>query len=93
MPYEELRLLLLSFAQRCQELFVVVPLGTDQQYRIREYELDATHIIREDEDWWFDLFRQAGFKILDFDYKMGAIKEKWTSIFPCGNGFFTLGTA
>lgn len=71
-------------------VLVVVPLGDNGQYRIREYELDVTHKIREDEVWWIKTFNTAGFNVDRFYYKFSGIKEQWTSTHPYGNGIFFL---
>ena len=68
----------------------VIPLGDDDKFRIHEYETDKTHICKKDEDWWINKFKNSGYKIKEFDYTMGRIKEKWTNVYPFGNGFFIL---
>lgn len=75
-----------------EEALFVIPLGDKNdkgvdQFRIREYEMDVTHVTKKDEDWWIDKFREAGFEIVDFKYKFGDIKKKWQE-FEHGNGFF-----
>lgn len=88
-PKTKLRAVLREIYNKCNiGAFIVVPLADGFKYRIKEYEDDITHVIREDEEWWITQLRDAGFKILEFDYKCGAIKEKWTKKYPYGNGFF-----
>lgn len=70
--------------------FIVVPLGENGSYRIREYELDATHCIREDEVWWIGRFAAHGFKTVGFHYALPGVKDHWTKAHPHGNGMFTL---
>ena len=65
----------------------VIPLGDNDQFRIREYEIDITHVTKKDEDWWLSKLREAGFKINNFKYTMGDIKKKW-QCYEHGNGFF-----
>lgn len=77
-----------ALRERCDHGLFVVPLGDNGVYRIREYEVDKTHLIKEDEDFWIDNFRKAGFDFVDFSYSLGHIKEKWLSVHPFGNGFF-----
>jgi len=90
--HEDEMLFLLEFLYTKAEQFLfVIPLGEDGMYRIREYEVDKSHYTKRDEDWWIDIFKLAGFKIKSFDYNMGRIKEKWTTTYPFGNGFFVLG--
>ena len=76
--------------EKANQFLFVIPLGNKGILRIREYEVDTTHVTKEDEDWWIDSFKNCGYKIRQFDYTMGRIKEKWTSIYPFGNGFFVL---
>ena len=71
-------------------LFAGIRLGDNDLFRIREFEVDVTHVTKKDEDWWIESFQEAGFKLKEFAYSMGAIKEKWTKQFPYGNGFFIL---
>jgi predicted TPR repeat methyltransferase len=90
--HEDEMLFLLEFLYtKANQFLFVIPLGEDGMYRIREYEVDKSHYTKRDEDWWIDIFRLAGFKIKTFDYSMGRIKEKWTGVYPFGNGFFVLG--
>ena len=72
---------------RCKEALFTIPLGDNNILRIREYEIDITHVTKKDEDWWIDALNESGFKIKDFRYSMGDIKEKWKD-YKYGNGFF-----
>lgn len=76
-----------AFRSRCKNIFIAVPLGDSKRYRIREYEMDISHIIREPEEWWLTTIVQAGFKIKYFDYQFGHLKENWTTNHPHGNAF------
>jgi len=70
-------------------LFCVIPIGRDGKYIVPLYELDKTHIIREDLYWWNLTFEECGFGIVFSKYTMKHIKqnyEKWEE----GNGFFLL---
>lgn len=75
------------FREHCKNLFVAVPLGDGKRYRIREYEMDITHIVREPEEWWLTTVVNAGFKIKFFDYQFHHVKENWTNPHPHGNAF------
>jgi len=79
---------LILFKCKKNALFII-PLGDNDKFRIREYEMDKTHVTKKDEDWWIDKLKLSGFYIDYFDYSMGVIKEKWTSEFKYGNGFFS----
>lgn len=71
------------------KMFCVVPLGKDGKYIIPDYELDITHIIREDMNWWNDLFERNGFKVISSVNQVEGIKENWKH-YKNGNGFFLL---
>lgn len=86
-PKERIPNVLSEFRSRCKQLFVAVPLGDGKRYRIREYEMDVTHVIREPEEWWLTTIVEAGFRIKYFDYEFGHLKENWTNTHPHGNAF------
>lgn len=86
-PKEQIPNVLSEFRTRCKQLFVAVPLGDGNRYRIREYEMDVTHLIREPEEWWLTTIVDAGFKIKYFDYQFHHVKENWTNSHPHGNAF------
>lgn len=70
-------------------MFVVVPLGDGTKYFIDSYELDKTHIIRENKDWWINLFQNSGFTNIQYFNKLQGVKENY-SAYQNGNGFFIL---
>lgn len=86
-PKELIPSVLSELRRRCKTLFVAVPLGDGKRYRIREYEMDVTHVVREPEEWWLTTIVEAGFKIKYFDYEFGHLKENWTGNHPHGNAF------
>tara|TARA_Y100000593_G_scaffold43084_1_gene82541 strand:- start:33 stop:635 length:603 start_codon:yes stop_codon:yes gene_type:complete len=87
---EDLPGLLKSFTEKSNQFFFVIPLGDEDRFRIREYEVDITHVTKKDESWWINLFRKCGMELIDFSYSMGSVKEKWIDPYPHGNGFFVL---
>ena len=89
-PQEQLPTLLKKLLPRADQFFFVIPLADNNLFRIREYEIDITHVTKKDEEWWINLFRSCGFFLKDFSYSMGPIKEKWVNEDPYGNGFFVL---
>jgi hypothetical protein len=89
-PYEEVGALLASFKNRSSKQFLIVPLADNNLYRIREYEIDRTHVIRENEEWWLDIFAASGLRIEKMHYCFGAFKQKWYEVNPHGNAFFEL---
>lgn len=76
--------------RKASQFFFVVPLGDDDRFRIREYEVDITHVTKKDEEWWINLFESQGFRLERFSYSLGTIKQKWIDQYPYGNGFFIL---
>lgn len=86
-PKDVIPSVLSELRRRCKTLFVAVPLGDGKRYRIREYEMDVTHVVREPEEWWLTTLVDAGFKIKYFDYEFGHMKENWTGNHPHGNAF------
>lgn len=72
------------------DVFVAVPFGENNRYRISEYGFDKTHIIKENEEWWIKKFIKNGFTIDRFCYKMESIKRNWHNHHEYGNGFFFL---
>ena len=89
-PKEEMQGLLKKIHGSTNHLMVVVPLGDQGKFRIREYEMDITHVVKENEDWWIQQFRQAGFRMSEFYYALPGVKDNWTQKYPFGNGIFFL---
>lgn len=88
-PEGEIPLVLKNFRKVCDTALLVIPLGDNDSFRIREYELDKTHVTRKDEEWWISQIEKAGFSLQRFSYSLGAVKEKWAD-YKFGNGFFTI---
>ena len=91
LPYEKIDEQLQILAGSTQHLMTMVPLGDGTKYYIEAYENDATHIIREDLQWWEDKFFKNGFNITEMTYDMGPFKTNW-QIHPQGNGLFSCST-
>jgi len=89
---EDLPEVLGKIKAKSNKFFFVIPLGDSNRFRIREYEVDITHVTKKDEEWWINLFESQGFKLDKFSYSLGSVKEKWTETYPYGNGFFILST-
>jgi 2-polyprenyl-3-methyl-5-hydroxy-6-metoxy-1,4-benzoquinol methylase len=64
--------------------------GLTGVFRIREYELDKTHVIKEDEQWWIEQFNKAGLSVEEFYYDFPHAKDHWLKVHPFGNGTFIL---
>ena len=61
------------------KLYVLVPLGDMGRYRIPDYELDASHIIAEDEDWWCELLNHLAMLLRSFVMKLKASNSQPTA--------------
>jgi hypothetical protein len=70
-----------------ETVVAIIPLGDDGKFRIREYELDVTHVTKEDEVWWITQFKTAGFDCSEFYYHIDGVKDNWMH-HPYGNGVF-----
>ena len=79
-----------NFKDKSHQFFFTIPLGDKDRFRIREYEVDITHVTKKDEEWWISMFESQGFKLNKFSYQFGSIKKKWIDQYPYGNGFFVL---
>lgn len=86
-PYSELDLHLENLADGSRNIFIMVPLGDGKKYNIKAYELDLTHHIRENLNWWATKLEKAGFEIISATHNMGPFKENWQS-HKEGNGLF-----
>lgn len=91
-PYEfiesKMRMLRDYLFSPIARLVITVPLATAGQYRIREFELDRTHVIREDEEWWIELGNRAGLTCEEFHYNFPGAKDHWFDRCREGNGTF-----
>lgn len=83
-PYEHIDFVFEQLSKHCRELFIVVPLGENGKYRIPQYELDSTHVIREDDDWWAAKMEQSFTDLIITDHVSG-IKRNWYDVNPKGN--------
>ena len=87
---EDIPSVLTHFKKKSNQFFFTIPLGDNDRFRIREYEVDITHVTKKDEEWWINMFEDHGFKLMKFSYSLGSIKQKWIESYPYGNGFFFL---
>lgn len=70
-------------------LFVIVPLGENDRYIIPSYEMDITHKLAKDKDWWEKKFKEQGWNLDRFSYLIKGMKDNWAD-YEEGNGFFHL---
>lgn len=73
----------------CHILFVIVPLGKESKYNAICNNLDNTHVICEDEEWWRKFFDKVGWEQKNFAFNVPGIKESYEGINKA-HGFFTL---
>ena len=85
---EDIDKIIPQFKNNARKCFHVIPLGKDDKYVVRNYELDKTHCIRKPKEWWIEKFRRFGWKLISFDYKVNGIKDNWAEKYDKGNGFF-----
>ena len=86
----DLNIILKQLSRITKKMFVIVPLGDNNKYRIRQYHLDKTHIVIKNEKWWIKLFERNNFEIENIFYKVDGIKDKWYKYNKHGNGFFQI---
>lgn len=75
-PHESMDDVMSKISKHCDNLFVMVPLGDGKKYNIPAYELDPTHHIREDLEWWTELLVRYGFNV-QATHDMGPFKTNW----------------
>lgn len=85
--YNDLPKVLSNFFDVANNVFIAVPLGDGHKYNVPDYELDVTHIIREDLGWWENVIKNAGYKVTYAKTKFDGVKDNWAH-FQDGNGFF-----
>ena len=90
--YEHIDETLSEFARKSENQFLVIPLGQNSKYVIGEYEVDISHIIREDVNWWFRKLKSNGLLVKSFKFQFPHVKENWWGSdkkdYDVGNGFF-----
>ena len=60
-PYAHLADQMKVIRERCNRIFAIIPLAKNNKYIIPAYELDKSHYIRENKEWWIGVFQRAGF--------------------------------
>lgn len=82
---------ILSELRKCaKQMFAIVPLGNDEdRFIVPAYDLDKTHQLAKNEEWWMDRFRQSDWRVMSFRHRIEGIKDNWMH-YPKGNGFFIL---
>lgn len=70
-------------------LFAIIPLGKDGEYNAFANNIDKSHVICEDKDWWISFFKKNGWNIIIYSNEIDGIKESYRDV-PEAHGFFTL---
>ena len=84
-PYAHLVDQMKVIRERCNRIFAIIPLAKDNKYIIPAYELDKSHYIREDKEWWIDRFNDAGFINFQATTDLGPFKANWQEVDSKGN--------
>jgi len=84
-PYDHIEEQLKILRDRCKWVFAIIPLAEDGKYIIPAYELDKSHFIRENQQWWETKFKEAGFSMCKFTTDLGPFKANWQEVNSKGN--------
>lgn len=84
--YEDLDGVLEYMKGICRRWLVIVPIAKLGTYVCREYESDATHIIREPAEWWLNKLAKY-WEAVFFTSRIDGLKDNWASVYPQGNLF------
>ncbi len=86
-PEESLDALLANIAEKCERVFIVVPLADENgEYRVRKENWDTSHRIRQDVDWWIEAIG-AHFSV-SVRHEFPSLKEPYRSVVG-GHAFIT----
>ena len=61
-------------------IFAVIPLGDGEKFNIPQFEQDITHVTRQTESWWCQIFRHGGWVITDTTNRIPGIKDHWSHV-------------
>jgi SAM-dependent methyltransferase len=84
--YEDIDEVLAYMKSICLRWLIIVPLAERGMYLCKEYECDATHVIREPVQWWLNKLAQY-WDIPYFSSRVNGLKDKWAEVHPLGNLF------
>ena len=73
----------------CDRLFVVVPLGDGRTFVAPENNLDTTHVVCQDLDWWSQRHATSGWHVDLASFSMPHIKKRYEKV-TGSTGFFVL---
>ena len=84
-PYAHLADQMKVIRERCNRIFAIIPLAKNNKYIIPAYELDKSHYIRENKEWWIGVFQRAGFVKFEATTALGPFKANWQEVDSRGN--------
>lgn len=84
-PYESIDEQLKILFNHGSQLFAIIPIAENGKYIIDSYELDKSHLIREDEDWWKHKIYNAGYFNVRTTTNLKYFKANWDDIDHNGN--------
>ena len=84
-PYAHIADQMKVIRKRCNRIFAIIPLAKNNKYIIPAYELDKSHYIREDKEWWIGVFKRAGFVKFEATTDLGPFKANWQEVDSRGN--------
>ncbi len=87
-PVPDLEKILLTLKIR-KKLFAIIPLGKEDCYYATVNNLDKSHIICKDEEWWKEFFKSLHWECSHFSFRIEGLKDNYIQI-PNAYGFFTL---
>ena len=71
-------------------LFAIIPLGKDQCYVAPINNVDITHKLCCEEEWWEKKFKEHGWKLRELRFRIDGIKDHFYEKYPKAHGFFLL---
>lgn len=71
-------------------IFAVIPLGKDGKYIAPANNMDKSHVLCEDMDWWRTTFTDLGLAVEESIYRIDGIKDAYYKEYPKAHGFFIL---
>lgn len=69
-------------------LFACIPLGENGKFRSPANDIDKSHVVCEDEDWWISMFHNHGWEVKKFTFRIDGIKDHYYATSPESHGFF-----
>lgn len=86
---ETLKNILIQLSALGDYMFAIIPLGKKGRYNAETNNMDPSHMICEDADWWTQLFDLSGWEPIWYRSQMKHIKQSYNDI-KDAHGFFKL---